>query len=349
MKKYCILLVVTLAILMVNLALKPPVKKTIFLPEQKLSAYQFFIGPLASLQPATAVIPYDINMPLYSNYAEKLRFIKLPAGTKATYTKAGVLDFPKGTILIKNFYYENDFRKPGAGRKILETRLLVHEENGWVPYPYLWNDGQTEAVYDVAGEVKEVTYINAAGKRTSINYIIPNKNQCKGCHISAGKLVPIGPSARQLNRNYTYSSGTKNQLSFWQQQNLLQGLPTLSNVEKFPALNDNTQPVAQRARAYMDVNCGNCHQPHGPANSSGLFLNFEQINAIELGIMKPPVAAGRGAGKRSFDIVPGKPHKSILSFRMQTNDPGIAMPELGREQVHKEGVALIKDWIKGMK
>jgi uncharacterized repeat protein (TIGR03806 family) len=349
MKKYGIIFIVMLAILLVNLALKPPANKTMFLPEQKLSAYQFFVGPLASLQPAATVIPYDINMPLYSNYAEKLRFIKLPADTKATYTKTGVLDFPKGTILIKNFYYPNDFRKPGAGRRILETRLLVHEEGGWVPYPYLWNDEQTEAWYDVAGEVKEVTYINEKGKNISIHYIVPNKNQCKGCHISAGKLVPIGPSARQLNRDYTYSSGTKNQLVFWQEQNLLEGLPTLSSVEKFPALDDNTQPVAQRARAYLDVNCGNCHQPQGPANSSGLFLNFEQMNAIELGIMKPPVAAGRGAGKRLYDIVPGKPHKSILSFRMQTNDPGIAMPELGREQVHKEGVALIKDWIKGMK
>ena len=349
MKKYCIIIFVALVILMLNTALKIPLDKNFFEPEQKLSAYKFFTGPLAALHPAAGVIPYDINMPLYSNYAEKLRFIKLPAGTKATYAKYGVLDFPKGTIFIKNFYYENDFRKPGAGRKILETRLLVHAENGWVAYPYLWNDEQTEAWYDVAGEVKKVSYINVDGKQISINYIVPNKNQCKGCHIHAGRLVPIGPSARQLNRQYPYSSGSKNQLSFWQEQNMLQGLPALNTVEKFPVMNDNSQPAGQRARAYMDVNCGNCHHPQGPANTSGLFLNFEQMNAIELGIMKPPVAAGRGAGKRSFDIVPGKPHKSILSFRMQTNDPGIAMPELGREQVHIEGVALIRAWIKNMR
>ena len=65
--------------------------------------------------------------------------------------------------------------------------------------------------------------------------------------------------------------------------------------------------------------------------------------------MKSTVAAGRGAGENLFDIVPGKPDQSILTFRMQTNDPGIAMPELGREQVHAEGVALIRDWISNMK
>ena len=129
---------------------------------------------------------------------------------------------------------------------------------------------------------------------------------------------------------------------------LLKDLPEISKVEKFAALNDASKSVQSRARAYLDVNCGTCHHPQGPANASGLFLNYEQDPTIEMGIMKSPVAAGRGAGKNSFDIVPGKPHKSILSFRMQTNDPGIAMPELGREQVHKEGVKLIREWISGM-
>jgi hypothetical protein len=58
------------------------------------------------------------------------------------------------------------------------------------------------------------------------------------------------------------------------------------------------------------------------------------------------VAAGRGAGNLRFDVVPGQPQNSILVFRMKTNDPAIAMPEIGREQVHKEGVALIEEWIR---
>ena len=59
-------------------------------------------------------------------------------------------------------------------------------------------------------------------------------------------------------------------------------------------------------------------------------------------------AAGRGAGTRDFDIVPGAPDASILLYRMESTDPGIAMPELGRATVHKEGVALVRQWIESM-
>jgi hypothetical protein len=58
------------------------------------------------------------------------------------------------------------------------------------------------------------------------------------------------------------------------------------------------------------------------------------------------VAAGRGSGSLRYDIVPGHPNQSILLYRMKTNDPAIAMPEIGREQIHEEGVALIEEWIR---
>ena len=348
MKKYVVILILA-GIIITCLSLTPGDAGSHFDRKQKLSEYDYFSGRLADLQPAPGVIPYDINMTLFSNYAEKLRFIKLPEGQKARYTKTGSLEMPIGTVIIKNFYYENDFRKPGKGRRILETRLLVHEHDGWNAYPYVWNDEQTEAFYDVAGDIRRVKYINQDGKKVEIDYIIPNKNQCKGCHIRDNKMLPIGPVAAQLNRNYTYPGGIQNQLSYWQQLGILEELPDLNQVEKMPAIDDMTRTLDDRARAYLDVNCGTCHHPQGPANSSGLFLHYDQDPTVELGIMKSPVAAGRGAGKNAYDIVPGKPHKSILSFRMQTSDPGIAMPELGREQVHKEGVKLIREWIRQMK
>ena len=119
----------------INTALIPRFNKPVFEKKEKLSEYNFFTGRLADLRPVASVIPYDINMTLFSNYAEKLRFIKMPDGMQAGYTAEGALEFPVGTVIIKNFYYENDFRKPGQGRRILETRLLVHEEKGWVAYP----------------------------------------------------------------------------------------------------------------------------------------------------------------------------------------------------------------------
>ncbi len=345
MRTVCSILVfISVMILLVSWSAQPTVQ---FEFKDKLSAYGFFQGRLSDLKPVDGVIPYDLNTALFSNYAEKLRFVKLPPGTKAVYHDSSVFDFPMGTVFIKNFYYLNDFRKPEKGRRILETRLLVHQENGWTAYPYVWDDAQMEAAYDPAGETKSIQYVNASGKKISTQYLIPNKNQCKGCHIQGQTMVPIGPAARHLNKDYTYPSGKKNQLSYWYDSKLIDTLP--DNIPKLPVWDDpSTGDVNDRARAYLDINCGNCHNRLGPAGTSGLFLDIYEKEKNHLGINKAPVAAGRGAGNLKFDITPGQPQNSILVFRMNTNDPSIAMPEIGREQIHKEGVKLIEEWIRKM-
>jgi hypothetical protein len=77
-------------------------------------------------------------------------------------------------------------------------------------------------------------------------------------------------------------------------------------------------------------------------------LDIYEKEKSHLGILKSPVAAGRGSGNLQYDIVPGQPQNSILVFRMKALDPSIAMPEIGREQIHAEGVALIEEWIRKM-
>jgi uncharacterized repeat protein (TIGR03806 family) len=316
-----------------------------FKREEKLSSYGFFAGKLSDLKPAEGVIKYDLNTPLFSNYAEKLRFIKFPESTRAEYNDTVAFNFPKGTILIKNFYFPVDFRKPEKGRKIIETRLLVREDEGWLAYPYIWNEEQTEAMYDPAGETQTITYTNSAGKKVTTPYVIPNKNQCKGCHIRNGSMEPIGPSARQLNREISMNGKSENQLIYWSSLKLLDRVD-FSNAPALAQWGNPQQPLNDRARAYLDANCGHCHSKAGPASTSGLFLDIHESDPSRIGVSKSPVAAGRGTGDFKFDIVPGDPDHSIIVFRMKTNDPGIAMPEIGREQIHKEGVALIEEWIR---
>ena len=314
---------------------------------ENLSGYKFFVGEMKNLQPASGIVPYDLNTALFSNYAEKLRFIKLPAGTKATFNDTAVFSMPIGTILIKNFYYYSDFRKPANGKKIIETRLLVHRDEGWATYQYIWNEAQTEAVFEPIGDVTSVSYIDAKGKKITAPYVIPNQNQCKGCHAQGNILLPIGLAARHINGDYDYATGKQNQLKYWEAHNMID-LPAgkiSSNANWF----DKKASVESKARAYLDVNCGFCHSSKGPANTSGLFLDIYNNNPTSLGINKTPVAAGRGSGGLQFDIVPGNPSKSILIYRMTSTDPGISMPEIGREQIHKEGVAVIGEWIKGLK
>lgn len=283
----------------------------------RLSDFRFFAGG----EPNARVTPYTLNTPLFSDYAEKDRYLYVPAGRAARYAGDGLIDFPVGSALIKTFGY------PG---RVLETRVLLRRASGWVALPYVWQDG--DAVLRRGGTRIEVT---AHGQ--PISYAVPNQNQCKECHQSAGTLQPIGPKARNLSPA------------------LLDGLVKAGLLDradhgpKLPRWDDVSAPVAARAGAYLDVNCGHCHSRAGAASNSGLFLTWEEADPVARGIGKRPVAAGRGSGGLDVAIEPGAPDRSILLYRMESIEPGVAMPELGRAMVHKEGVALIRTYIAGMK
>ncbi len=315
--------------------------------KEKLSEYNFFEGELKNLKPNKNVVEYQLNSPLFSDYAFKKRFVSFPEGTHATFSADDMLDFPEGTVIIKNFYYPADFRNPDANIRLMETRLLSLENGKWKALPYIWNDEQTEAYLEVAGKTMDVSWVHYDGKKRSLNYSVPNANQCKGCHMRGDKIMPIGPTARQLNGPLVGKHD--NQLEHWAEHGWLHGMPDISKVDKLANYEDETANLNDRARAWLETNCAHCHRPDGPAKTSGLHLLASTKSSYELGIGKTPVAAGRGSGGLKFDIVPGKPHESILFYRIDSDDPGIMMPELGRKLIHEEGVALIKQWIEGMK
>jgi uncharacterized repeat protein (TIGR03806 family) len=307
--------------------------------KENLSDYGFFKGTLKEQIPSDGVVLYTLNSPLFSDYASKLRFVKLPAGQSVAYNPDSVLQFPVGTAIVKTFYYPIDERNPKKGRRLMETRVLLHEAKGWVALPYIWNKEQTDAVLEVAGGSDQVSWIDGAGKKQSFEYQVPNMNQCKGCHERSGEMTPIGPSIRQLNDG--------RQLQHWETAGLIKGLPK----DHIPALvnySDASASLDDRVKAYLDINCAHCHNPTGPARSSGLYLTWDSKDRTAYGFLKPPVAAGRGSGNLSYDIVPGKPEQSILHYRMASRDPGVMMPELGRQLTHHEGVELVRSWIASL-
>ena len=308
-----------------------------------LSSYGFFKGELKKLEPVNGVFPYSINSALFSDYAFKKRFIKLPTGSSIGYNEKEVLDFPEGTILIKNFYYPNSFQRPNERVRILETRLLILKNTVWEAITYVWNDEQTEAHLDVAGKSIPVSWTDTDGALRKIDYSVPSVNQCRGCHLKGDKVMPIGPSARQLNLGKL-----KNQLVDWQERNVLTGLPELSSVPRLVSYDEQAESVSNRARAWLEVNCAHCHRPDGQAKTSGLHLAADVSSLMEIGIGKAPVAAGKGSGGRRFSIVPSRPDESILLYRIESTDPGIMMPEMGRRLAHTEGVALVRRWIQAM-
>lgn len=317
---------------------------------KKLSEYAFFTGAMHQLNPVSNLIPYELNSPLFSDYAEKSRFIVLPQGGKMIYHPTEVFDFPEASVLIKNFYYPLNFADPAAGRRLIETRLLIRKSGTWEALTYIWNEAQTDALLEIAGKTVEVSWKDSAGKSQSLNYSVPSLNQCKSCHWRNDAMTLIGPTARQLDKvNELYFDG-QNQLMFYRNEGVLSGMP---HPTTHIPLADYSDPGAgdlnSRARAYLEINCAHCHRPDGPAKNSALNLLVTETNPVALGIGKTPVAAGKGSGGRKYDIVPGKPDHSIFIYRMESHEPGIMMPELGRKIAHQEGIELIRDWIRNMK
>ena len=326
-----------------------------------LSAWGLFTGDGSTQTPQAGVEPYDLNTPLFSDYALKFRFVRLPVGPDgaiepARYREQGPFEFPVGTVIAKTFAYPADFSTPAADMRLLETRLLIHEEEGWVGLPYIWNEQQSEAELEIVGGPLDVSWLDGGGRRVEHTYRVPNVNQCKTCHRTDGEhVLPIGPRAGQLNRDFVYAAEdgrpgrAENQLDRWRRIGFLEGAPQLSEAPRVPVWNDpSTGSVAERARTWLDINCAHCHNLTGSGRTSGLDLRAEHDDRTRLGIYKHPVAAGRGAGDRLYGVVPGKPEESILVYRLDSVDPGVMMPELGRALVDTEAVDLVREWIRGM-
>tara|TARA_B100000768_G_C11230679_1_gene354899 strand:+ start:497 stop:880 length:384 start_codon:yes stop_codon:yes gene_type:complete len=107
--------------------------------------------------------------------------------------------------------------------------------------------------------------------------------------------------------------------------------------------NDTLLPIGHRTKAYLDANCAHCHNLEGSAKNSRLYLSYTQKDSWKRVVFKPPVAVGKGSGNLVYDIVPGHPKKSILVYRMKSNDPYIRMPEIGLSIEHREGLDLLEN------
>ena len=296
------------------------------LPRQ-LSEFAFF-KDAGGREPERGVLPYELNTPLFSDGADKLRYVYIPANSRIAADGDGLLQFPVGSAIIKTFAFGE-----GEDQRYIETRVLLHRADGWLALPYRWNDEQTEAKLALAGARIPIT--TPSGEE--ISYRIPNKNQCKACHSVDGEVIPIGPKARNLSGEW---------LAKMHENGVLDSVP--EGADALPLWTNTNVAKDARARAYLDVNCAHCHRPGGGASNSGLDLSWEQTDAFAIGINKPPVAAGRGAGGLLVSIEPGKPEKSILVHRMNSNEPGVAMPELGRSTIDMQAVELMRDWISEM-
>lgn len=326
-------------------------------PYPKLSDYKFFEGDLNNLNPSLGVLSYQPASNLFADYAHKKRFVWMPSGTKASYNGDGkVLELPVGAVLIKNFYYENVL--PNNSTKIIETRLMIRKSTGWIFANYVWNEEQTEAFFDLNGSFVPISWVEN-GVTKNANYRIPNEVQCITCHKTeayvGGTLVttniPIGIKPQNLNFNYSYNEGNKNQLLKWIEKGYLENnfsLPTAQNT--VINYDDNTQPLEKRVRAYFDINCAHCHSEGAHCSYRPMRFAYQETfnNNSNMGVCVNTQDMQDFPPALSKIITPGNKDRSMLYYRLNTTDESYRMPLHGRTIIHTEGIQLIEQWINSL-
>ena len=328
-----------------------------------LSELNLFSFSNGLIEYSPGVIPYELNTRLFSDYAIKKRAVYIPEGASASWEGTWTLDFPSGTILIKTFLFPEDIREPQKDVRIIETRLLVRNNEEWKAYPYKWNAEMSDAVLQVQGDVQSISFIDPSGETRQATHVIPQRNQCLECHEIKNDegeriLSPIGPRPRFLNKTVTWHDAPINQLQLLYDEGFLAELIEVSDADTatdFDAViatgiaNLSPEELNKAARDYLEINCANCHRPNGVSGiTSQLFLNVENEDLFHLGVCKRPGSAGEGTGGHTFDIVPGNSEESILYFRIETEEVGAMMPALGRSLTHRQGAELIRTWIDAM-
>jgi uncharacterized repeat protein (TIGR03806 family) len=318
-------------------------------PFAKLSDYHFFEGAIKNLIPASNVIPYEPASSLFTDYASKKRFIWMPAGVKANYVADNkILEFPLGTILIKTFYYTTI--QPGNVTKLIETRLMVRKSDGWKFYEYLWNDAQTDAELVsgddfLNGSTKTITFTKPNNETITTDYRIPSDGECFACHKINEIAIPIGVKPQNLNHDATFSDGNKNQLQKLVDQGYLSSFP--SNIVSTVNYKDTSKPLDLRLRSYLDANCAHCHQDEARCFYRQIRLPFSQTT-LDSNIGMCVIADEEISPTLQKIISPGNFNKSIMHYRLKSNDESDRMPLLGRTIVHDEGVALLEEYIASL-
>jgi len=289
------------------------------------------VNPNNPTQPAPGLIPFDPISPLWSDGSQKERWLALPNSSAIGVTSNGDFQFPRGTVLMKNFRLNN---------KLIETRLLMlHPDGVWAGYSYRWNDRQTEA-----------TLLNSGLDATvqGQQWTFPSSSQCMACHTQAAGRA-LGPELLQLNSDlfYTQTNRLANQLRTLNHVDLFN--PELStDPQNLPALTrplGNKGSLSQRARSYLHANCSHCHRPGGgtPLN---LDLRFSTTLPNTNTCNQTPKAGNLGLTNARI-IAPGAPTRSVLVSRMNRRD-AFQMPPLGTHSIDDDGVALMIDWIESL-
>ncbi|MDX2023489.1 MAG: hypothetical protein SF187_24850 [Deltaproteobacteria bacterium] len=299
-------------------------------------------------KPAPGLIPYGVASPLWSDNAEKHRWMALPEGKKVRFTTNGDFDFPNGTVLLKSFALDG---------VMLETRFLIRHSDGmWGAYTYKWDDAGKDA--ELLGEGSDSRFLG------DNEWTFPSRTNCATCHTEAAGRS-LGPDTLQFNGLFDYPMGKRaNQLKTLDHIGVFETAP--GDLAKLPALPTPVYTVGatleQRARSYLHANCSHCHQPGGTidprTNMDAVSLDFRYDTPFKMMGICNVVPSKNDYGYQNIKLLTpgdstvgqfGELTHSMISVRMHSKVSNVRMPQIGTAVPDPLGTQLIDEWIQSIK
>jgi hypothetical protein len=302
--------------------------------------------------------PFSPQYPLWSDGAEKSRWIRLPEGATIDASHVDRWDFPEGTRFWKEFRFN--------GRKV-ETRFLRKNGDGsWSFASYVWSEDQADALLAPAEGLPNVAEI-APGTFHSI----PAVSDCRACHDSDGfvsRTNILGFSALQLSTDRDPGAphaeplrdGMVTLQTLTEEQVLEPARPELVTAPpRVHAPDARTRSVL----GYLSTNCGSCHNQESSIANLGLTLkasiapspertlapsHSRTVASVDLVKSTSKWFIPRVAESQSRYVTPGAPELSAILVRMKSRRPSSQMPPLGTVLHDKQAIALVTEWIEGI-
>jgi len=310
-------------------------------------------GSLASLTPASGILPFTVNSPLWSDAAVKKRWVAVPNngapyGTNETvgFAATGEWTFPNGTVFIKHFDLPVDDTNPSILKR-LETRFLVRDTNGGVfGFTYKWRSDNTDADLLPGGLDENIVIQTGSGTRTQV-WHFPSRQECLTCHNPTAGYV-LGVKTRQLNGDLVYptTGRTDNQLRTWNHVGLLNPTINEANIPTYPktvAVTNATATLEHRVRSYLDANCSQCHRPNGV---QAYFDARFDTPLTSQSLIGGPLVDPLGIGGAKV-IVPQSLAQSVL-YQRDNSLANIKMPPLAKNLIDNDAMAVISAWINSL-
>ncbi len=305
---------------------------------------------LTDLSPNPGLVAYDVNLPFWSDYGIKRRWLTIPdaIGTM-TWSRDGLWTFPTGQVWVKHFDLELTRGNFSTKRRV-ETRLLVKTATGAYGVSYRWNDAQTDATL-VPDEGVDIPFtINVGGTNTPQTWRIPSRSECLSCHTPAAGHA-LSSNTRQLNLSGIMKAFAGHQITLLHSAGYFSNTPESPNVlprhlrpDELAAPPETGFPLEARVRSYLDVNCAYCHKPGGtgaPAQWDG-----RSTTPLDLtGLINGP-ATNNGGNPNHKLIVPDEPQFSVMLSRMAATNGYTRMPPIGSNLTDQPNVTLVTQWIE---